>query len=588
MNAAELAQRLEAKRTANGWEARCPAHEDKRASLSIAPAQDGSVLLHCHAGCATQAVVSAIGIEMSDLFPPRSNSSKPQMIASYPYTDENGTLLFEVCRFDPKDFRQRAPDGKCGWIWSTKGVRRVPFHLAKVLEAVKDGRPIFLAEGEKDVLAIEAAGFAATCNPGGAGKWLEEFSPHFKGAEVVIIADKDEPGRKHAANVAEKLKGAAASIKVIELPDLNGKTVKDAADFFAAGGEAIDLDTQASQAPEWETVDPVITLLRSTECDLSRTPPPLQTVFALAGTTVSTPANLTSITAAIKSGKSAVIGAMVASTAVRPGAEVDTLGFTSSNPEGLAVLLFDSEQSPDDFWHCEHRAVMRAGLERKPDWLHGFCLTGLGSKRAWEVVLKGMEVFSERHNGIHSVFLDGAADFVFDVNDPAESNAFVAELHDHAIRHACPIVTVIHFNPGSEKSRGHLGSQLERKAESNLALEKDKDGTTVIHSTKNRRAGIAKDFGPRFAWSDEKGMHVSVESRRSAVDAEKRESLFALAQDAFDQRPSMRFSELQTTVKKLLTVSERTAERKVSEMLRLTVIKKSVAGLYVITSKTGL
>jgi hypothetical protein len=125
--------------------------------------------------------------------------------------------------------------------------------------------------------------------------------------------------------------------------------------------------------------------------------------------------------------------------------------------------------------------------------------------------------------------LDGGADFVADVNDAAESNAFVATRHDLAIKHDCPIVGVVHFNPGSEKSRGHLGSQLERKAETNLALEKDADESTVIYSTKNCRAGIPKGIGPRFRFDPAAGMHVSVASRQSARDDAVRKELFCLA-----------------------------------------------------------
>jgi hypothetical protein len=324
-------------------------------------------------------------------------------------------------------------------------------------------------------------------------------------------------------------------------------------------------------------------LLEEREFNPRIEPPPLRPIYSLAGIPISTPANLTAITSAIKTGKSAVIGAMAAA-AMPHQQEADLLGFSSSNPEDLALLWFDSEQSPDDFWHCVYRAILRAGLREKPPWFHAYCLTGLGCNRAWECVQEATKKGAEKHGGIHSSLIDGLGDLVADVNDPAESNAFVAELHDMAIQHDCPIIGAIHFNPGSEKSRGHLGSQVERKAETNLTLEKDAREITVIYSTKNRRAGIPKNVGPRFAFSAEAGMHVTVESHQSVKDAERRETLLALAQDVFADRPAMRYSEIQTTVKKLLTVSDRTAERKLAEMRRLTVIKSSVAGLYVIAT----
>jgi Toprim-like len=194
-------------------------------------------------------------LTMADLFPdrPTRNGGKAAIVATYDYRDEGGNLLFQVCRFDPKDFRQRRPDATQadGWTWSTKGVRRVLYRLPETLAAVQRGQVIHLAEGEKDVAALVQAGFAATCNASGAGKWRTEYTAALKGAGVVIVADKDSPGRKHAADVAAQLRRVAASVKVIELPDVNGKPVKDAADFFAAGGTAADFKSICEQVPEW-------------------------------------------------------------------------------------------------------------------------------------------------------------------------------------------------------------------------------------------------------------------------------------------------------------------------------------------------
>jgi hypothetical protein len=336
----------------------------------------------------------------------------------------------------------------------------------------------------------------------------------------------------------------------------------------------------------WQDSEGLRLLLQKREFNPHIEPPPLRPIYTLAAIPISTPANLTTITSAIKTGKSAAIGAMAAA-AMPHRDDADLLGFSSNNPKDLALLWFDSEQSPDDFWHCVNRAIRRAGLPEPPPWLHAYCLTGLGCKRAWECVTEATKAAADMHGGIHSTLIDGFADLVADVNDPEESNSFVAELHDMAIKHDCPIIGVIHFNPGSEKSRGHLGSQVERKAETNLALEKDADETTVIYSCKNRRAGIPKNLGPRFAFSPKAGMHVTVESRQSAKDTEKRETLLALAEDMFGDHRAMRYSDLVSTVKKTMSVRGRQAERKVAEMKRLTVIKSSVAGLYEIAKQAS-
>jgi hypothetical protein len=254
------------------------------------------------------------------------------------------------------------------------------------------------------------------------------------------------------------------------------------------------------------------------------------------------------------------------------------LGFHSTNADGRAVLHFDSEQSPDDHWHMVGRALRRAGLREPPPWFHSYCLTGLGATKAWLAVKEAMRQAHEA-NGTHSVLIDGVADMVPDVNDPGYCNAFVAELHDLAIKNDCPIVGVIHFNPGGEKTRGHLGSQLERKAETNLRLDKE-NGITSVWSDKQRRAPIPKGTGPSFQWSDEAGMHVTIESRATAAADAEREQLTALADDLFLDRPAMRYAEIVAAIRAGMRCSQSTAERRLNDMARLGVVGKSAVGLW--------
>jgi len=269
MKLSELLTRLEEAtkgsphKTAKGYTCRCPAHDDAKPSLSIQQGDDSRILVKCHAGCAPEAVVAALGLRMADLFPAADNATqgargRPRkvfnIVATYPYRDRDGKVLFEVCRLDPKDFRQRRPDpsGLDGWTWNLKGARQVPFRLPELVKAVKDGETILVAEGEKDAERLAENGFAATCNAGGAGKWREEFAEYFDGARaVVVIADKDKPGREHAASVAGRLKPLVRSLKVIELPDIGAHPVKDAADYFAAGGSPESLRAIAAEAPEY-------------------------------------------------------------------------------------------------------------------------------------------------------------------------------------------------------------------------------------------------------------------------------------------------------------------------------------------------
>ncbi len=211
---------------------RCPAHDDRNPSLSVTRSAAG-VLLKCHAGCETSAILAALDLSPSALFDnPRSHGSR-EPVAIYPYVDEAGDLLFEVVRLEGKQFRQRRPDPSApsGYKWSLQGVRRVPYRLPRVLEAAKAGGTIWVAEGEKDVHALESAGAVATCNPGGAGKWLPGFSEYLRGAgEIVIVTDHDQPGAKHALGVLKACKAARLKCRIVQAAE-----GKDAADHLAAG-----------------------------------------------------------------------------------------------------------------------------------------------------------------------------------------------------------------------------------------------------------------------------------------------------------------------------------------------------------------
>jgi ureidoglycolate hydrolase len=164
---------------------------------------------------------------------PEARPVRRVVSAQYDYTDEDGNVLYQVVRFEPKDFRQRRPDGKGGWVWSVKGVRQVPFHLPRLLGAPLD-TPVFVVEGEKDVLRLESLGLVATCNAGGAGKWPSALNQHFARRRVVILADNDEPGQKHADKVCRALHLTGGEVRVLCLPELPPKG--DVSDWLDAGG----------------------------------------------------------------------------------------------------------------------------------------------------------------------------------------------------------------------------------------------------------------------------------------------------------------------------------------------------------------
>jgi hypothetical protein len=164
---------------------------------------------------------------------PNGSSQGRTIAAKYDYVDEDGKLLFQVLRGDPKRFSQRRPNGS-GWIWKLDDTRRVLYRLPEIMEAVANDQPIFICEGEKAVDALVKLGVPATCSPHGAGKWRDSYAQFLNDAPIIILPDNDEPGRKHRDQVATSLSGVAASVKVLHLPGL--PEGGDAYDWIAAGG----------------------------------------------------------------------------------------------------------------------------------------------------------------------------------------------------------------------------------------------------------------------------------------------------------------------------------------------------------------
>jgi hypothetical protein len=192
-------------------------------------------------------------------------------VAHYDYVDETGELIFQVVRFEPKTFRQRRRDETGAWSWSVKGMRMVPYRLPELMEAISYGRTVFVVEGEKDADNMAGIGLTATCNPGGVGKWRDEFSGLFRDADVVILQDNDPqakttdgelrwhpdgrpvlPGQDHAQDVARRLHGIAASVRVLDLAqhaDIPDKG--DVSDWIKAGGTSGELQPLVEQTPLW-------------------------------------------------------------------------------------------------------------------------------------------------------------------------------------------------------------------------------------------------------------------------------------------------------------------------------------------------
>jgi hypothetical protein len=232
----------------------------------VAEGDYGRVLLTCHAGCSLDAICAAIGLTVADLHPSNGSPRPPsngkmanrREVAAYDYRDDNGVLLFQVVRFEPKDFAQRRPDGNGGWVWNLKGVRRALYRLPELL-AADPAAWVVVVEGEKDADRLAAAGLIATSNPGGAGKWSSVYSGPFHNKRVVVLRDNDPAGAKHRDDVTHDLLGKAAEVRIVELPGLPPKG--DISDWLDDGHTVAELLSLVETAESLKTklVPPVET-----------------------------------------------------------------------------------------------------------------------------------------------------------------------------------------------------------------------------------------------------------------------------------------------------------------------------------------
>ena len=272
-------QGVEAK--GNGqYMARCPCHDDRKASLAIRMGEKG-IVLHCLAGCATEDILQSLGVTVRDITlsehwrgaktqdkpsarskapkstprqgtPPAGGPAKPEskskvpadlerlrvggeyvhkttneqgqsdivrerITRCYDYQDAKGRVVLKVFRTEAKSFPVVHLGGDGRWYWGDGGQNDLLYRLPRVLQAVREGVPVWIVEGEKDVETLESLGYVATCNKGGAGKWPETLTKALEGARAVICPDVDEPGRKHGRLVARELEGHAKEVRLINL-----------------------------------------------------------------------------------------------------------------------------------------------------------------------------------------------------------------------------------------------------------------------------------------------------------------------------------------------------------------------------------
>lgn len=243
-------------KSGNGYRCRCPAHDDKKPSLMIRPADNGGILLKCMAGCETKDVLEEVGLTLQDLMAPQNTKPRKSITAVYNYYDANGGKRAEKVRYDDKSFTWRYEDEDGKTIWKKPQGVCLLYNL-NILANYPKGKPIYIVEGEKDADTLMRLKLPAVCTPDGAGpgKFRAGYVEWFRDRHVIILGDNDEIGRQYMEEEACKIAPVVASVKVLDLRELWADMPEhgDISDYISKfGDEAIkNVETLADNTPVW-------------------------------------------------------------------------------------------------------------------------------------------------------------------------------------------------------------------------------------------------------------------------------------------------------------------------------------------------
>lgn len=440
------------------------------------------------------------------------------------------------------------------------------------------GDLLFITGGEKDVMSLAANGFHAICFNSETTviptSVLMLLSYRFK--HIVLLYDMDKTGLEVSAKRQEELKPFA--LKRLLLPLSGTKEEKDVTDYFALGHTHDDLlKLFLNHLDSLYKED--MSALKSCELDFNNPPPVAQMIVSVNDVPLGTQGNLLCITGGEGTGKSNYVAALIAGAVKPENAEgIDTLGVSiEGNPKGKAVLFYDTEQSEVQLYKNVSTLLRRCGRDTMPEWFKAYCLTGMSRKERLKSIVLSMDKFHYQYGGIHLVVIDGIADLIRCANDEAESIAVVEELYRLAGIYNTCIVTVLHFIPNGLKLRGHLGSELQRKAAAILSIEKDTNPAVSVVKALKVRDGSPLDVPlMQFAWDKEKAMHAYLgEKPKEEKDRRKEEELVAVARELFSRKRFIGYMELSEELQAAFEVKERTAKSYIRFMREKEIIVKS-------------
>ena len=445
------------------------------------------------------------------------------------------------------------------------------------------GDILFITGGEKDVLSLHAHGFNAICFNSETAQIPESIieSLQLRFRHIILLYDADDTGVREARRQVEHLE--KYKVLNLSLPLSGTKSEKDISDFFALGNGANDLKDLLAKMFS-DMYSQTMMMLRSCEIDYDNPPDASKSVVAVNGVPLGTQDNLFCITGGEGTGKSNYISAILSGTLreERLSAE-QTLGLEiTANPNGLAVLHYDTEQSEAQLHKNLGRTLRRASLTAVPEFYHSLYLASLSRKDRLRLIRESMDLFHHKHGGIHLMIIDGIADLIRSANDESESIAIVDEMYRLAGIYNTCIICVLHFVPNGIKLRGHIGSELQRKAAGILSIETDDNPEYSVVKAIKVRDGSPLDVPMMlFDWDKGADMHV-YRGEKSKEDKEKRKTdeLIAVVKEAFRNKIKLSYQELCGVLMREMEIKDRTAKKYIAYMKEQRILAQDTNGNY--------
>ena len=502
-----------------------------------------------------------------------SNQGKPFTLVS---TLEEPIFAYCMGKF-VKVYR---PKSKLRFLY---GGEKVDDYVFGFQQLPSKGDMIFITGGEKDVLSLTAHGFNAICFNSESAQIPENIIEglQLRFRHIIILYDSDETGIREAKRQTEAL--TQYKVLSLTLPLQGNKSEKDVSDYFALGNGSEDLKALLSDIFT-QMYAQTMMILQSCEIDYDNPPDASKSVVAVNGVPLGTQDNLFCITGGEGTGKSNYIAAILAGTLGTERLDAEqTLGLeVTPNPKGLAVLHYDTEQSEAQLHKNLGKTLRRASLTSVPDFYHSLYLASLSRKDRLKLIRESMDLFHHKHGGIHLVVIDGIADLIRSANDETESIAIVDELYRLAGIYNTCIICVLHFVPNGIKLRGHIGSELQRKAAGILSIEKDENPEFSVVKALKVRDGSPLDIPMTlFGWDKALDMHV-YRGEKSKEDKDKRKSneLHAVIREAFRSATRFSYQQLCEILMRELDIKDRTAKKYIAYMKEQGILIQDSQGNY--------